>query len=239
GGANIAGATAPSYTLNPTSAAADNGAQFSVVVSNGSGSVTSVVATLTVNAPPSIQTQPANTTVTQPNGATFSVVASGTAPLGYQWRRGGANIAGATATSYTLNPTSAATDNGAQFNVVVSNGSGSVTSAVATLTVNAPPSIQTQPANTTVTQPNGATFSVVASGTAPLGYQWRRGGVNIAGATASSYTLNPTSAATDNGAQFNVVVSNGSGSVTSAVATLTVNAPPSIQTQPANTTVTQ
>ncbi|HTG44559.1 MAG TPA: LamG-like jellyroll fold domain-containing protein, partial [Verrucomicrobiae bacterium] len=72
--------------------------------------------------------------------------------------------------------------------------------------------------------PAAASFSVTASGTAPLSYQWRRGGVNLGGATASSFTLNPTSQATDNGAQFSVVVSNAIGSVTSVVATLTVNA---------------
>ena len=66
---------------------------------------------------------------------------------------------------------------------------------------------------------------MTATGTAPLAYQWRRGGVPISGATGSSYTLSPTSVAADNGAQFSVVVTNASGAVTSAVATLTVNAP--------------
>jgi hypothetical protein len=106
---------------------------------------------------------------------------------------------------------------------------------VATLTVTVPvaqpPSIQTQPGNVTVIEPNAATFSVVATGTAPLAYQWYRGGVSIGGANSSSYTLSPTSQATDNGAQFRVVVSNASGSVTSVVAMLTVVAPASV---PAN-----
>ncbi len=85
------------------------------------------------------------------------------------------------------------------------------------------PSISVQPANVTVTQPNSATFSVTASGTAPLSYQWRRNGVAISGAISSSYVLNPTSAAADNGAQYSVVVSNIAGNVTSTNATLTVN----------------
>ena len=62
---------------------------------------------------------------------------------------------------------------------------------------------------------------MVASGTAPLSYQWRRGGVDIAGATSASYVLNPT-AVSDNGASFDVVVTNSAGSVTSSAATLTV-----------------
>src|SRR4029453_6211410 len=52
-------------------------------------------------------------------------------------------------------------------------------------------------------------------------YQWRRNGVAISGATSSSYVLDPT-ALSDSGAQFTVVVSNAAGTVTSAVATLTV-----------------
>ena len=238
-GAAISGATSSSYVLDPTSAASDNGAQYSVVVSNIAGNITSATATLTVNVAPGITTQPASITVNAPNSATFTVVASGTAPLSYQWRRNGSNISGATSASYVLNPT-AGTDSGAQFSVVVTNAADSVTSANATLTVNVAPSITTQPANVTVTAPTAAGFSVVAAGTAPLSYQWRRNGVAISGATSSSYVLNPT-AVSDSGAQFSVVVTNAVGSVTSASATLTVNptpSAPSITTQPANTTVT-
>ena len=206
-GVAISGAISSSYVLNPTSAATDNGAQYSVVVSNIAGNVTSTSATLTVNVMPSITTQPVSTTVTAPNQATFTVVAAGTAPLSYQWRRNGANISGATNASYVLNPT-AGTDNGAVFSVVVTNVAGSVTSANATLTVNVVPGITTQPANVTVTVPGAASFSVVATGTAPLSYQWRRNGANIGGATNASYVLNPT-ALSDNGAQFSVVVTNG------------------------------
>jgi len=243
-GANIAGANATSYVLNPT-AASDTGAQFDVVVSNAGGSVTSVAATLTVNpAPvaPGITTQPASLTVTEPAGATFSVVATGDAPLSYQWRRNGVAIGGATSSSYTKTPTAMA-DDSAQFDVIISNTAGTITSAPATLTVlPAPvaPSITTQPANVTVTAPAAANFSVVATGDAPLSYQWRRNGIAIGGATSSTYSLNPT-AVSDSGATFDVVVTNGVGSVTSTVATLTVNAAavaPSITTQPANTTVT-
>jgi hypothetical protein len=86
------------------------------------------------------------------------------------------------------------------------------------------PTISTQPSNQTVTVGQSATFSVVANGTAPLSYQWQRGTTRIAGATTMSYTLNPTSAS-DNGAQFKVMVSNSAGSATSNPATLTVNSP--------------
>jgi len=96
-----------------------------------------------------------------------------------------------------------------------------------------PPSITTQPANLTVTAGQTAMFTVVAAGVAPLGYQWRKNGVNIAGATAASYAT-PATTTSDNGATFRVVVSNPAGTVTSSAATLTVNSAPApaIQVSP-------
>ncbi|MGC2387835.1 MAG: hypothetical protein WA621_00435 [Candidatus Acidiferrum sp.] len=222
----ISGATTASYTT-PATVASDNGAKFDVLVSNSVGSVVSAMATLTVNAAavaPAITTQPANQTVTVGQTATFSVIATGTAPLGYQWLKNSANITGATAASYTT-PATASTDNGAQFDVVVSNGAGSKTSTMARLTVNAAalaPTITTQPANQTVTVGQTATFSVTATGTAPLTYQWQKNSGNIAGATSATYTT-PATASTDTGAKFDVIVSNALGSQTSTMATLTVN----------------
>ena len=138
-GASIAGATATSYTT-PATTIADSGATFAAVVSNTAGTVTSAAATLTVTAAavaPTITTQPTNQTVTAGQTASFTVVAAGTAPLSYQWQRNGANIAGATAATYTT-PATTTADSGATFRVVVTNTAGTVTSAAATLTVNAP-----------------------------------------------------------------------------------------------------
>ncbi len=224
--ANISCATAASYTT-PATTTADSGSKFDVVVMNNSGSITSSQATLTVNAAttaPAITTQPVNQSVTAGQTATFSVVASGTAPLSYQWRKNTANIGGATASSYTT-PATTSADNGAKFDVVVSNTAGNITSAQATLTVNSAPvapTISTQPANQTVNAGQTATFSVIASGTAPLTYQWQKNGVAITGATAASYTT-PVTTTADSGELFRVFVSNSAGNVTSNSATLTVN----------------
>ena len=237
-GTAISGATAASYTT-PATTASDNGAQFTVVVSNSAGSVTSNAAILTVNSPPAVTTQPVNQTVAAGQAAMFSVTATGTVPLSYQWKKNGASVSGATASSYTT-PPATASDNGAQFTVVISNAAGTTTSNAATLTVNVPPSITTQPTSQTVTAGQTASFSVTATGTAPLGYQWQKNGAAISGGTSASYTT-PATTASDNGAQFTVVVSNSAGSVTSNAATLTVNpAPvaPSITTQPTGQTVT-
>jgi Immunoglobulin domain len=140
--------------------------------------------------------------------------------LQYQWRKNGSDIPGATNSSYTTPPTVAA-DNGSLFSVVVSNGGGSVTSNNAVLTVRIPPTITTQPADQAVRVGQKARFSVTATGTPPLRYQWTKNGVNITGATKASYKTPPTTVE-DNGALFAVTVSNLAGSVISNNATLTV-----------------
>ncbi len=171
---------------------------------------------------PSITAEPANQTVTVGQTATFAVVAGGAAPLSFQWQKDGSSVPGATAASYTTPPT-ATTDNGSTFDVIVSNSAGNVTSSAATLNVTGvAPTITTQPANQTVTAGQTATFSVVATGTAPLSYQWQKNGSAISGANAASYTTPPT-ATTDNGSTFDVIVSNSAGPVTSNAASLTVN----------------
>jgi Zn-dependent metalloprotease len=83
------------------------------------------------------------------------------------------------------------------------------------------PSITSQPANQTVAAGATATFTVTASGTAPLSYQWRKNGASVSGATSASYTT-PATTTADNGATFSVVVTNSAGSATSNNATLTV-----------------
>jgi len=95
-----------------------------------------------------------------------------------------------------------------------SGGSGAAPAGAA-------PSITAQPADQTVIIGRTATFTVTAAGTAPLTFQWQKGGAPIAGATASSYT-SPAAAQTDDGSTFLVVVSNAVGSMTSAAAKLKV-----------------
>src|ERR1700719_3762641 len=233
-----------SVSFSPTTAGSGSGS-ISITGNDPQTPTTTITLTGTATSAaivPTITTPPTNQTVTAGQTATFAVVAAGTAPLSYQWQKSGANIAGASSASYTT-PVTATTDSGSTYVVVVTNTAGTVTSATATLTVNAAPvapTITTQPANQTVTAGQAATFAVVAAGTAPLSYQWQKSGANIAGASSASYTT-PVTATTDSGSAFAVVVTNTAGTVTSATATLTVNAAPvapTITTQPANQTVT-
>ena len=227
-GTDIPGATSSTYTT-PVTVIGDTGTQYSVVVGNSADKVASSKATLTVTAAPvapAITTQPANQSVTEGQTATFSVTATGTAPLTYQWKKDGTAISGATSSTYTTPATSSA-DNAAVFTVVVTNGTGSATSSNATLTVTAPvpPAITTQPAAQTITAGQTATFSVTATGTGTLSYQWKKNGTNITGgtgATTNSYTT-PAMGYAGNGAVYSVVVTDSVGATTSSNATLTVS----------------
>lgn len=252
--ADVADATAASYTLSAITAAM-NGWQYRVTITSGTTSVESSAVTLTVASPtvPSITVQPANTQAVAGTGASFNVTAGGTS-LTYQWQISTdgstwANVSGATAATYKL-ATVALSDSGHQFRVEVSNSAGSITSNPALLTVtaaSAKPTITTQPAaSVSVVTGQSATFTVVASGDPTLTYQWQSssdGGAtfaNISGATAASYTT-PATAVSDSGKRFRVLVSNSAGNLTSSVATLTVtaaSAAPVITTQPANQSVT-
>ena len=157
-------------------------------------------------APPVITTQPANRSVVVGATANFKVVATGTDPLTYQWRKNAVDINKATKNAYTTPPVTVE-DNGSLFSVVITNALGSVTSNDATLTVKTPPIIITQPADITVSVGATASFSVKASGKSPLAYQWRKNGTDVGGATKSSYTTPPTVAG-DNGNRYSVLITN-------------------------------
>jgi Immunoglobulin I-set domain len=175
---------------------------------------------------PSITTQPVSASVTVGQTATFFVATTGTAPFSYQWQKNNTAISGGTSSTYTTPPTTAS-DNSALYKVVVGNSAGSATSNAATLNVAAAaagaPSITTQPVSADVTVGQTATFSVAVTGTAPLSFQWQKNGTAVSGATSSSYTTPPTTAA-DNRALFTVVVGNSAGNITSNTATLNVAA---------------
>jgi glucose/arabinose dehydrogenase len=118
-------------------------------------------------------------------------------------------------------------DDGSLYYLARANGGTASVHRLSYVGASQPPSIVTQPQPVTAPAGGSATFTVSASGSAPLSYRWQRNGQDIAGGTGSSYTLSNAQAA-DDGTQFRVVVTNGSGSATSQAATLrvTANQPP-------------
>ena len=114
-------------------------------------------------------------------------------------------------------------DDGSLYYLARANGGTPSLHRVRYTDVGQPPAVASQPSDTTVPVGGSASFSVSASGTPPLAYRWQRDGVDIPGATTATYTL-PSAAASDDGARFQVVISNAYGSVTSRAATLTVTA---------------
>jgi uncharacterized delta-60 repeat protein len=175
---------------------------------------------------PGFTTQPPCRTNDAGTTATFSVLAGGTEPLSFQWRKAavpltdGGKIAGArTAVLMLANVLRADADG---YSVVVSNGFGCVTSAVATLTV-LEPAIAIQPVSQIRELGQSATFTVTPAGTAPFGYQWCKEGMALTGGAEPSLTLTNLQAA--DAGNYHVVVTNQYGSVTSAVAQLTVDYP--------------
>jgi hypothetical protein len=251
------GGDTDSYTTD-TLVGMDANNQYRVIVKDATNaSVTSPAATLTINANLTTST-PSNATVNAGQTATFSTVASdGTSPYTYQWQvstNGGAftNVTtgiGGMSAMYTTPPLTTG-NTGNQYRVVVKDSvSDTVTSGAATVTVHTTLATTT-PANAIQNAGQTASFHTTASGgTAPYTYQWQLsidgGGTftPISGAMASFYTT-PTLAMGNSGYQYRVVVKDAlSDTVTSGVATLTVNAAlttsrPADVTQPVGQTAT-
>ena len=246
---NITGATASTYTTGPTAAAMNGNLYRVVVFSCTPTGINSNDALLTVNTPVAVSAQPSDQTVCQGASTSFTVTAAGTG-ITYQWQYsatgcGGTftNITGATSATYTIaSPTPA---NNGGYRVVVTGTCNTVTSTCATLLVNTPIAITTQPAAQSVCIPNvnSAMFSVAVTGTAPT-YQWQvstNGGTtytNITGATAASYTVTPLAVGM-NGNLYRVLVSGTCTTtpIASAAALLTVNVQVAISAQPTNKSV--
>ncbi len=228
----ISGATSPVLTLSGVSTS--DAAGYDVVVTNPANTVTSNLVSLSINSPVTIITHPVSTVLNPGGNVTLSVAVTGTSPFSYQWRKNGANIAGGTAA--TLAIINASSTSAANYDVVVGNVVGSVTSNVAVVSVNSPISITSQPVAASVSVGSQAIFSVTATGTAPLTYQWRKAGVPVVGATSASLTL--SSVQESDAGSYDVVLTNPVGTLTSKAATLTINTPLAVVSAPSAVTVT-
>ncbi len=217
---NLPGAN--SSILTVLNARLSDAGAYHVIITNLGGNITSQDAMLTVLVPPAISGQPTNVTAIAGQQVQFNVTAGGTAPLHYQWRFNGAELESQNSLQLTLN--NVQPGNAGNYTVVITNVAGSLTSVVAALVVNVPPFITSDPTNQTVLDGGSATFVVSATGTAPLGYQWRKDNLNLPGANGPSHTVSPASAA-DEGF-YSVLVTNLAGQALSLGALLQVSSQP-------------
>jgi len=174
--------------------------------------------------PPVITSQPANQSVAANGSATFSVTAGGSPTLSYQWSCDGTPLVGAT--NAVLSLANVQVINAGTYDVTVTNLYGLATSSNATLTVFLPPAITQQPQSQMVLSYNPATFTVAATGTGPLSYQWLKNGTNLFDggnvSGSATATLSLAVVSTADAGNYSVLVSNSYASTNSAVAVLTV-----------------
>jgi len=173
--------------------------------------------------PPVITRQPAHATVYEGGTTNFSVATSGTPPLTYTWYHFQNVILGAINSTLTLS--NVTPGQAGEYSVAVSNAFGGVVSDIATLTVlpTVTPTITQQPQSITRYRTGTATFRVAATGASSFGYQWQFNQTDLPDATNSTLTL--TNIEADAAGDYRVIVTNSAGSVTSAVATLTILSP--------------
>ncbi|MBK8094516.1 MAG: immunoglobulin domain-containing protein [Verrucomicrobiaceae bacterium] len=243
--ANISAAANPSAataTLSIAVVQASDAGTYRVLVSNASGTVVSSNCAVTTSeglVAPTIQTHPVSTTVLAGATATFTVGASGTSPLTYQWQRSaddGANYSNVGTNSSTLNITGTVVADAGLYRVVITNSVGTLTSNAATLTVNQAPTILTQPVGQIVASGSPFTLTVSASGSPAPTHQWQMStdGVtftNVSGATAATLPLTVTAATSG---YYRVIATNLVGSVTSSVVYLGAATTQSITFAPGN-----
>ena len=222
--ANIYGATNDTLTFKTVSIA-DSASNYYVVVSGKcSPNDTSNAAALALHTAPIISSEPTDIKKCLGTSASFVVTATG-AGLGYQWRKGLVNILGATTNTFTINPVKI-TDTASNYSVIVTGiCSLTDTSRKVSLDRNLDPIIIVEPTNKVVCVGDTASFKVTATGT-NLSYQWKKGTVDIVGATSNILTFN--SAKTSDAALNYSVILSGTCTVnnSSTTVSLIVNAIP-------------
>ena len=220
----VIGATNSSYTIK-NFGGSDIGAWW-LQASNACG--VAVSSNAYMDLAPNILVSPANQTVVQGHRAFFGFGACGTVPLPYEWYHNGVPIKGgpdclSPSNNAALVLNSVQPQDAGAYQFAVWQTWMFVLSKPAKLTVISPPQITKQPVSQTVMQGAPATFQVSASGTKPLVYQWLFNGATIPEAIKPALSIPEVSFGS--GGNYQVVVANAGGSVTSAVAVLTVAAP--------------
>ncbi len=212
-----------SNRLAITGAQFQDAGNYFAVLTNASGVITSTIATIAVGVPPGLSVQPSNQIWIA--GTTSSLVAAGTGtgPLIYRWQLGATVLTNSSrisgATSNILSVSNVLTSDAGIYALLVTNPFGSIAST-ATVGVVVPPAFTRQPAGASVPVGLPLTLTAAVSGTAPLNYQWRLNGTNVPGTTSNS--LGMVSLGPQDFGDYQLVVSNYGGVITSATAQVTV-----------------
>ena len=215
-GTNLPGANGPNLFLGNVDS--NRTGDYTAVVANGGGSVTSQVAHLEVLVPPKIITQPADHLVPAASDVSFSVAATGNPPPHYQWLRNSIPLTGETNANFLMFGVSSV-DEG-NYSVLVANAAGNVVSSNALLKILAPPLITVPPANLSLPAGGLAMFTVEAESAEPPQFQWQFNGTNLAGAT-NRVLFVPTVTSAQAGS-YRVLVINAADAVPSQPANLQV-----------------
>ncbi len=208
-GQDLPGATGARLDLN--SVQPKMAGTYLATVSDANETIDSLPATLGVITAPTIVEAPRSQSVGSKSPASFSVRATGTEPLTYQWRLNGTALADATEPILVL--TNVTAQSLGAYTVLVQNEAGSVVSAPAILDLQTAPQITRQPTDGSATVGGSTSFTVTATGTAPLAYQWRFNGEPIVGATNDTLVLPKVQES--QGGQYQVLVRNPAGSLLS------------------------
>ena len=206
-----------------------DGADYSAVVRNAAGFAVSRSARVTVVIPPRITLQPVGLSVLPGSNVTFTVAAVGTGTIRYQWRKDGVDIPGATLA--TLSVPNAQLVNEGEYQAVVSDDLTTIQSVAVRLIVRVAPTFVVQPVGSTNAAGSSVTFTVVANGSLPMGFIWRKGSVavtNFVGMSRSN-TFTISNLRLSDSAGYRVVITNAANpnpGVISATATLLVLDPP-------------
>lgn len=239
-GTNVSGADSTVLTISGITTAA-NGNYFAIVTSACGQPDTSALGNVLVNQDVLISSQPVDLVACQGDSASFAVVAQGD-NLSYQWFRGATALVNSFfilgADSSTLTFLSLAAGNvDSNYYVVVSGLCGTDTSAMGSLNMNVPVSIQTQPTDQIACLGDTVQFSLLTAG-GNANVQWFKGsnalvnGVNVSGADSTVLTVYNTTYADTLASYYAVVNSSCGTAVNSAVVELTLDAPTQINTQP-------
>ena len=194
----------------------------------GTGSTSSrntPVSTIQLQLPiitPTFTTQPESHAVNPGINLIFTVVATGTTPLFYQWNLDGTPIPGATSASHSIVNAQLA-DEGA-YTCTATNAGDSTTSDPGTLTILLPPTVTGPPATATAAAGSNPTITVSATGTTPFTYQWKKNGTTISGATSA--TLQLTTVGFTDETTYTCVVTNVVLGTESSACALTVTVDP-------------